>query len=44
MQSGQPLPLSLKLVVDILGTVAGRKKPPFFVGFAAETPQRLPNS
>ena len=32
-----PLKLELKPTVDILARVAGRRKPPFCVGFAAET-------
>ena len=33
----QPLTLTLKPTVDILATVAARERPPFCVGFAAET-------
>ena len=33
----QPLTLALKPTVDILAAVAARRKPPFCVGFAAET-------
>jgi phosphopantothenoylcysteine decarboxylase/phosphopantothenate--cysteine ligase len=33
----QPLTLTLKPTVDILATIAARTKPPFCVGFAAET-------
>jgi phosphopantothenoylcysteine decarboxylase/phosphopantothenate--cysteine ligase len=36
-KSEQPLTLSLKPTVDILAAVAARAKPPFCVGFAAET-------
>ena len=36
-KSGQPLTLTLEPTVDILATVAARAKPPFCVGFAAET-------
>jgi phosphopantothenoylcysteine decarboxylase / phosphopantothenate---cysteine ligase len=36
-KSEQPLTLTLKPTVDILATVAARAKPPFCVGFAAET-------
>ena len=38
MKKGKvPLSLALEPTQDILATVAGRKKPPFCVGFAAET-------
>jgi phosphopantothenoylcysteine decarboxylase/phosphopantothenate--cysteine ligase len=33
----QPLTLTLQPTIDILATVAARAKPPFCVGFAAET-------
>jgi phosphopantothenoylcysteine decarboxylase/phosphopantothenate--cysteine ligase len=36
-KSEQPLTLTLKPTVDILAAVAARAKPPFCVGFAAET-------
>ena len=36
-KSAQPLTLELEPTVDILGSVAGRPKPPFCVGFAAES-------
>jgi phosphopantothenoylcysteine decarboxylase/phosphopantothenate--cysteine ligase len=36
-KSKQPLTLTLEPTVDILATVAARAKPPFCVGFAAET-------
>ena len=36
-KSEQPLTLTLKPTVDILAAVAGRPRPPFCVGFAAET-------
>jgi len=36
-KSDHALTLSLKPTVDILATVAGRRDPPFCVGFAAET-------
>jgi phosphopantothenoylcysteine decarboxylase/phosphopantothenate--cysteine ligase len=36
-KSEQPLTLTLEPTVDILATVAARAKPPFCVGFAAET-------
>ena len=36
-KSAQPLTLALKPTVDILATVAARRKPPYCVGFAAET-------
>jgi phosphopantothenoylcysteine decarboxylase/phosphopantothenate--cysteine ligase len=36
-KSGEPMTLTLKPTVDILATVAARKKPPFCVGFAAES-------
>jgi phosphopantothenoylcysteine decarboxylase / phosphopantothenate---cysteine ligase len=36
-KSEQPLTLKLEPTVDILATVAARAKPPFCVGFAAET-------
>jgi phosphopantothenoylcysteine decarboxylase/phosphopantothenate--cysteine ligase len=36
-KSEQPLPLVLKPTPDILAAVAARPKPPFCVGFAAET-------
>jgi phosphopantothenoylcysteine decarboxylase / phosphopantothenate---cysteine ligase len=36
-KSEQPLTLTLAPTVDILATVAARAKPPFCVGFAAET-------
>jgi phosphopantothenoylcysteine decarboxylase/phosphopantothenate--cysteine ligase len=36
-KSAQPLTLALKPTVDILAAVAARPKPPYCVGFAAET-------
>ena len=36
-KGAQPLTLTLEPTVDILATVAARTKPPFCVGFAAET-------
>ncbi|TMH02088.1 MAG: bifunctional phosphopantothenoylcysteine decarboxylase/phosphopantothenate--cysteine ligase CoaBC [Betaproteobacteria bacterium] len=36
-KSDRALTLSLKPTIDILATVAGRRDPPFCVGFAAET-------
>ena len=36
-KSTQPLTLTLKPTVDILAAIASRPKPPFCVGFAAET-------
>src|SRR6266568_1386161 len=36
-KSAQPLTLTLKPTIDILAAVASRPKPPFCVGFAAET-------
>ena len=36
-KSAEPLTLALKPTVDILATVAARPKPPYCVGFAAET-------
>jgi phosphopantothenoylcysteine decarboxylase/phosphopantothenate--cysteine ligase len=36
-KSAQPLTLTLKPTIDILAKVASRPKPPFCVGFAAET-------
>jgi phosphopantothenoylcysteine decarboxylase/phosphopantothenate--cysteine ligase len=36
-KNAQPLTLTLKPTIDILATVASRPKPPFCVGFAAET-------
>ena len=36
-KSTQPLTLTLKPTVDVLAAVASRAKPPFCVGFAAET-------
>src|SRR5947207_16023122 len=36
-KSTQPLTLTLKPTTDILAAVASRPKPPFCVGFAAET-------
>jgi phosphopantothenoylcysteine decarboxylase/phosphopantothenate--cysteine ligase len=36
-KSGEPLTLRLVPTVDILATVAARRKPPFCVGFAAES-------
>ena len=36
-KSEQPLTLTLEPTVDILATVAARAKPPYCVGFAAET-------
>jgi phosphopantothenoylcysteine decarboxylase/phosphopantothenate--cysteine ligase len=36
-KSAQPLTLTLKPTIDVLAAVASRTKPPFCVGFAAET-------
>ena len=36
-KSAQPLTLTLKPTIDVLAAVASRPKPPFCVGFAAET-------
>ena len=36
-KSAQPLTLTMKPTVDILASIAARPKPPFCVGFAAET-------
>ena len=36
-KSGEPITLALKPTVDILATVAARARPPFCVGFAAES-------
>jgi phosphopantothenoylcysteine decarboxylase / phosphopantothenate---cysteine ligase len=36
-KNAQPLTLTLKPTIDILATIASRPKPPFCVGFAAET-------
>jgi phosphopantothenoylcysteine decarboxylase/phosphopantothenate--cysteine ligase len=36
-KSGEPITLALKPTVDILATVAARPRPPFCVGFAAES-------
>jgi len=43
-KSGDVLKLTLKPTVDILATVAARKKPPFCVGFAAESHDVLANA
>ena len=43
-KSGQPTTLALKPTVDILAAVAARPKPPFCVGFAAETDDVVPNA
>src|ERR1022692_3838546 len=42
-KSKQPLTLTLTPTVDILATVAARTKPPFCVGFAAETNDVIAN-
>ena len=43
-KSGQPTTLALKPTVDILAAVAARPKPPFCVGFAAETDDIVKNA
>jgi phosphopantothenoylcysteine decarboxylase / phosphopantothenate---cysteine ligase len=43
-KSEQPLTLTLEPTVDILATVAARPKPPFCVGFAAETNEVTKNA
>ncbi len=43
-KSSQPLTLTMKPTVDILAKVAARPKPPFCVGFAAETDDVVQNA
>src|SRR5690349_893910 len=43
-KNGKPATLALKPTVDILATVAARPKPPFCVGFAAETDDVVRNA
>lgn len=43
-KSAKPMTLALKPTVDILAAVAGRPKPPFCVGFAAETDDVVQNA
>ena len=43
-KDGQPVSLALEPTIDILARVAARPKPPFCVGFAAETDDVVPNA
>jgi phosphopantothenoylcysteine decarboxylase/phosphopantothenate--cysteine ligase len=43
-KNGKPMTLALKPTVDILASVAARQKPPFCVGFAAETNDVVQNA
>ena len=43
-KNGEPMTLALKPTVDILAAVAARPKPPFCVGFAAETHDVVQNA
>jgi phosphopantothenoylcysteine decarboxylase/phosphopantothenate--cysteine ligase len=43
-KSAQPLTLAMKPTVDILAAVAARPKPPYCVGFAAETNEVIENA